>query len=202
MPTSIGVGTTSFREVSIAENINRQGVDSLTVTLRGKATGLQAAFDGYKRGSTYTGYANMYLDSKSKEERGPVADIILNYIGFIDVTGDNGVVEISDSISDQSVSLNTDADENVTFRYMGQSTTTRWIYRGIDKPMNPRFPGIVPSSISTNLLFQPDPPNYSGSISGRYKAVGRLMQFDRVRLAPSVWAVTETWANLIEPVSA
>jgi hypothetical protein len=199
MPTSIGVGTTNFREVSVSETVNRQGVDSLTVSLRGKATGLQAVFDLYRRGSTYPGYPNMFLDSKSFDERGPVADIILNYIGFIDVTTDNGLTDVEDSITDQSVTLTTDEDENVTFRYFCQSTTSRWIYRGASKPTSPKFRGVVPSEIPTNLLFQPNPPNYTGSIAGRYKPNGRLAQFTRTRIAPNVWAVVETWENFIEP---
>lgn len=143
----------------------------------------------------------MYLETKDSIDRGPVAELTLNFIGFIDATSDNGVVDIEDSITSQSVTINTSDDENVSFRYFAQATTVRWIFRGKDLPVRPRFPGIVPSTIPTNLLFQPDPPNYKGSISGRYNPIGRLAQFTRTRLAPSVWAVVESWENLIEPVS-
>jgi len=202
MPTPIGKGTTTFREVSVQETVSRSGLDGLTVVLRGIHSGLATEKAKWKRGANYTGYKNMYLETKDSIDRGPVAELTLNFIGYIDSTSDNGVVDIEDSISSQSVTINTTDDENISFRYFAQATTVRWIYRGSESPARPRFPGVVPSSIPTNLLFQPDPPKYTGSISGRYEPVGRLAQFTRTRLAPSVWAVVESWENLIEPVSA
>jgi hypothetical protein len=202
MPTPIGKGTTTFREVSVQETVSRSGLDGLTVVLRGINSGLAAEKAKWKRGTRHTNYPNMYLETKDSIDRGPVAELTLNFIGYIDATSDNGIVDIEDSISSQSVTINTDADENISFRYFAQATTVRWIYRGIYSPTRPLFPGIVPSSLPTNLLFQPDPPKYTGSISGRYKPVGRLAQFTRTRLAPSVWAVVESWENLIEPVSS
>jgi hypothetical protein len=202
MPTPAGKGTTSFREVSVQETVSRSGMDGLTVVLKGIHSALSATKATWTRGKTYPGYPNMFLETKDSIDRGPVAELTLNFIGFIDATIDNGVVDIEDSISEQSVTLNTDADENVSFKYFAQVTTVRWLYRGSAMPRTPKFPGVVPSSIPTNMLFQPDPPNYSGSISGRYEPVGRLAQFTRTRLAPSVWAVVESWENLIEPQSA
>jgi hypothetical protein len=201
MPTPVGKGTTTFREVSVQETVSRSGLDGLTVVLRGIHSGLTVEKKKWKRGASYTGYSNMYLETKDSIDRGPVAELTLNFIGFIDATSDNGVVDIEDSITSQSVTINTSDDENVSFRYFAQATTVRWIFRGKDLPVRPRFPGIVPSTIPTNLLFQPDPPNYKGSISGRYNPIGRLAQFTRTRLAPSVWAVVESWENLIEPAS-
>jgi hypothetical protein len=202
MPTPVGKGTTTFREVSVQETVSRSGLDGLTVLLRGIHSGLATEKAKWKRGAKYTGYPNMYLETKDSIDRGPVAELTLNFIGYIDSTSDDGVVDIEDSISSQSVTINTTDDENISFRYFAQATTVRWIYRGSTSPTRPRFPGIVPSSIPTNLLFQPDPPKYTGSISGRYEPVGRLAQFARTRLAPSVWAVVESWENLIEPKSA
>lgn len=202
MPTPNGVGTTTFREVSVEETVSRSGMDSLTVTLRGAATNLAATKALWTRGKTYPGYPNMFLETRNSYDRSPVVDLVLTFIGFIDITRDNGVVDIEDNISAQSVTLNTNKDENVNFQYFAQSTTTRWIYRGTDKPTRPRFPGVVPSYINVGYLFAPDPPNYVGSISGRYKPVGKLIQFSRTRLAPSVWAVIETWENRIDPISA
>lgn len=201
MPTPISVSNTAFREVSTQETVSRSGLDGLTVILKGAASALQAERNKWKRGDTYPGYRNMYLETKDSTHSGPVANLILSFIGFIDSPTSNVVVDIDDSITAQSVTLNTDEDENVNFRYFAQSATTRWISRGANPPARPRFPGIVPSTIPTDYLFAPDPPNYIGSISGRYKATGRLVQFQRTRLAPSVWAVVETWENLIEPTS-
>jgi hypothetical protein len=203
MPTSLGVGTTSFQEISVQETVSRSGLDSLTVVLKGKATGLAAARTAWRRGDTYTGYPTMFLDTKDSTERGPVAELTLNFIGFIDsYAAENGIVDIEDNISRQSVTINTDEDENVSFSYYAQTSTTRWIYRGTQKPRNPKFPAVVPTDIPISYLFQPDPPNYSGSITNRYQPNGRLAQFARTRLAPSVWAVVETWEVLVEPVSA
>jgi hypothetical protein len=202
MPTPAGKGNTNFREVSVDEQISKSGLDGLTVVLRGIRTQLATEKAKWKRGAKYTGYANMYLETKSTRDSGPVAELILNFTGFIDNdTPDNGLIDIEDSITSQSVTLNTDADENISFRYFAQVATVRWISRTKDAPRSPKFPGIVPSSIPTNLLFQPDPPKYTGSIAGRYEPIGRLAQFSRMRLAPGVWAVVESWENLIEPKS-
>lgn len=200
MPTPLGVGNTSFREVARAGVVNRQGMDSMTVTLRGKSTSLSATFDTYSRGEVDATESSMYLDTKSYEERGPVSDIILNYVGFLESTTGEARYEIDDSITEQSVTLATDTGENVAFRYFAQSTTHRWIHRGSAKPTTPRYRGIVPSSLPTNQLFNPVPPNYTGSIAGRYEATGRLAQFQRTQVAPSVWTVVETWENIIEPI--
>lgn len=200
MPTSVGVGTTSFRAVSVDEGVARDGLDSLTVTLRGKATGLAAESALWTRGRTYPGYPNMYLQSKSTADRGPVAEIVLNFIGFIESASlEQGLVDLDDGISLSSVTLNTDEDEDITFSYYAQSSTWKWIHRGVTQPSQPKFRAVVPSSIDTSKLFAPYPPKYSGSIAGRYQAEGRLAQFQRTRLAPSVWSVVETWETLIVP---
>ena len=200
MSTALGVGTTSFRAVSVDEGIARDGLDSLTVTLRGKATGLAVESALWTRGRTYPGYTSMYLQSKSTADRGPVAEIVLNFIGFIESSSlEGGLVDLDDGISLSSVRLNTDEDEDVTFSYYAQSSTWKWISRGPSKPEQPKFRAVVPSAINTSNLFSPYPPNYNGSIAGRSKNEGRLAQFQRTRLAPSVWSVVETWETLIVP---
>ena len=202
MPTPINVGTTSFRAVSIEETVSKSSMDSLTVTLKGAASGLSTELAMWTRGKIYPGYSTMFLESKSSVDRGPVAEITLNFSGFLETTAtENGLIDVEDSISRQSVTLNTSDDENVSFQYYAQSTTARWIYRGADMPRSPRFKATVPSSIPTNYLFQPDPPNYTGSIAGRYDSNGRLPQFWRSSIAPGFWAVVEQWEILIEPTT-
>jgi hypothetical protein len=200
MPTPLFLGNTNFREVETNPVVNRSGLDSLSVTLKGRSTALSSELANWPIGKTYPGYPNMFLDTRSTRDRGPVAEISLSFVGFIDsFSPENGLNEISDSITRQSVSLNTNEDENVTFQYFAQSTSYRWIHKGSQRPTTPKFRAIVPSTISTNQLFAPFPPKFTGSISNRYRVAGRLAQFDRTRLSPTVWAVVETWENLIEP---
>lgn len=200
MPIPLYVGTTTFREVSSNPVVNRSGLDTLTIVLRGKVTDLAAQTLLWARGVSYTGYPNMFLDSKSTADKGPIAEITLNFIGYIETAAtENGLIDKSDGIARQSVTLNTDDDEDVTFAYYGQTTTARWISRTVAIPQSPRFPAVVPSTLPVAQLFAPYPPKYTGSISGRYKVEGRLSQFERTRLAVSVWSVVESWEILIEP---
>lgn len=201
MPTAASVGTTTFRAVSISETLSRTGFDTLTVVLKGAASGLSAELANWTRGRTYPGYPNMFLETRDSTDRGPVVEITLNFTGFLTSSaGASEVIDVSDDISRQAVTITTDADENVSFSFYAQVTTTRWIYRGTSMPVQPKYPGVVPSVIPTNILFQPDPPNYEGSVAGRYKANGRMSQFSRQRLAPGVWGVVESWEVLIEPI--
>jgi len=201
MPTPISVANTAFREVSVQETKNRGGMDSVSIRLRGAASALSSARAAYRRAGQYGTYKTMAIETIDSTDSGPVAEINLTLLGFIDaIDSKNGVVAVTDDISGQSVTINTDASENITFNYFAQTTSVRYISRTKDAPRNTRYPGVVPSSIATGTLFQPNPPKYTGSISGRYKLVGRLISFQRERVADNVWAVAETWANLIEPV--
>jgi|AntAceMinimDraft_5_1070358.scaffolds.fasta_scaffold00676_2 hypothetical protein len=201
MPTPISVANTAFREVSVQETKNRGGMDSVSIRLRGAASALAAAKATYRRAGRYGSYRTMGIETIDSTESGPVAEINITILGFIDtIDSQNGVVSITDDISAQSVTINTDDDENITFNYFAQKTSVRYISRTEQSPRNTKYPGIVPSAIPTDTLFQPNPPKYTGSISGRYKLVGRLISFQRERIADNVWAVAETWSNLIEPV--
>lgn len=203
MPTAASVGTTSFRDYSVEPHKSFDGPDSLVVVRRGVVSSITTEIAAWKRGAAHATYRNMYLQTISWQERGPVADVTLVYSGYLDATdSDNGVIDISDDIAEESVTLTTDEGENVNFRYFAQTTTTRWISRSTVSPPRPRFPGIVPTTLPTGFLRQPNPPNYTGSISGQYKLEGVLAGFQRVRLAKSVWAVVETWKNLVEPQAA
>lgn len=200
MPTAASVGTTTFREISVEPVLNRSGMDSLTVILKGRSSALATEIANWTRGRTYPGYPTMYLETRSHVDRGPVAEITLNFIGLLSTAStENGAIDFEDSITRQSVSITTDEDENVNFQYYAQSTTTRWISRGPQIPTTPKFKGRVPTEVPVNALFAPDPPNYSGSIAGKYKGVGRLAQFTRSRVAPGVWMVVETWEIMVEP---
>lgn len=201
MPTPSSVGTTTFRATAIGETLSRNGFDLLTVILRGASSGLAAELANWTRGRTYPGYPNMFLETRDSKDHGPVAEITLNFTGFLTSSaGASEIIDVTDDISRQSVTLTTDEDENVSFNFYAQVTTTRWMYRGEFMPIQPKYPGVVPSVIPTNILFQPDPPNYVGSIAGRYKGRGRMSQFSRQRLAPGVWGVVESWEVLIEPI--
>jgi hypothetical protein len=202
MPTPVSVGNTAFRVVSIDETISLDGLDTLTVVRRGAVSGLTVERNAWRRGQTYPDYRNMFLQTINSVDRGPVVDVTLTFTGFINSNdSDNGIVDISDDIAEESVTITTDADENVNFRYFAQTTTTRWISRGSSPPTRPRFPAVVPTTLPVGYLRQPNPPNYSGSKTGRFKLEGVLAGFQRVRLSRNVWAVVESWKNLVEPVN-
>lgn len=200
MPTPNSVANTNFRDYSVEPSKSFDGPDSLIVTRRGAVSGLTAEVALWKRGAVHSVYKNMFLQTISWQERGPACDVILAYLGYLDTTdSDNGVIDISDDIAEESVTITTSDNENVNFRYFAQTTSTRWIYRGAIAPSRPRFPGIVPTSLPVGLLRQANPPNYTGSISGAYKLEGVLVGFQRTRLAKGVWGIVETWKNLVEP---
>jgi hypothetical protein len=201
MPTPLYVGLSdTYTEASVDEFVSRSDMDTLRVLLRGKYSSLDSQFNLWNRGDIYTGYPNMALESKGKRKRGPIGEIELSFIGFINATTpENGLVDIVDDITEQSVSLTSNEDENVTWQYYGQQTTYRWVSRSATKPTTPKFSAIVPSTIPTNFLFNPYPSNYTGSFTSSYQIRGRLAQFQRTRLSPQMWGVVETWINRIEP---
>jgi len=206
MPTAASRGTTSFRDFSVDSAKGFDGPDTLTVTRRGAVGTANALLNAelalWKRGAAHSTYKNMFLQTVSWQERGPVCDVVLNYLGFLDsVDNDRGVIDITDDIAEESVTITTSTGENVNFRYFAQTATTRWISRSSRYPTRPQFPGVVPTTLPVGLLRQPNPPDYTGSISGNYKLEGVLAGFQRVRLAKTVWAVTETWKNLVEPIT-
>jgi hypothetical protein len=202
MPTPLSRGNTDFREVSVREVANRSGMDGLTVILKGRQSALQAERNKWPKGAKYPGYPYMVLETKESEDRGAVCELVLNFVGLLNTTlPNNGKIDTTDSISRQSVTLNTNADENVSFSYYAQQTTTRWMFYGVRGPTAPRFRAVVPSSIPISQLFNPDPPNYTGSIVNRYKVNGRLAQFDRQEVSSGVWMVVESWDIQVEPVS-
>jgi len=202
MPTPISKGNVAFREVSADETLNRSGLDSLSVVLRGARAGLAAERNKWQRGSKYAGYPNMFLETRSSLDKGPVAEITLNFVGSLSSqVFANGVIDRSDSITRQSVSLTTSTGENVSLQYFAQQNTTRWMSYSAQAPRSPRFGSVVPTSIPVTALFSPDPPNFKGSLSNAFQPVGRLAQFDRQELSPGVWMVVESWEVMVDPIS-
>ena len=199
MPTPASKGTTSFRDVSIDSDTSLGGAATLTVTRRGVATSLAAEVANYKLGDKNASYPLMFLQSISWQEKGPVADLVLSYQGSL--SKNDNAVYISDDIAEESVTLTTSTDENVNFRYFAQTTSYSYIAKGKFPPTRPKYPAVVPSSLPVGQLRQPNPPNYTGNISGAYKLAGILVAFQRTRLAEDSWQVTESWKNLVEPVN-
>lgn len=201
MPTATNTGTVTFREVSKSEGVNFDGSDSLTVRLRGASSLIDAASASWTRYKTYPGYPDMYLTSKTVNDRGPVSEIELTFTGFIESLSPNsGLLSVDDDISLQSVQLTSDEDENVSFFYYATTTTYRWVSRGESKPERPRFSISVPTDIPVGFLFNPSPPNYNGSTTSAYSTGARLIQFKRTRITPELWIVDETWQLKVEPV--
>jgi hypothetical protein len=199
MPTPSSKGNTAFRDISVESETSLGGVASVTVTKRGAASLLAAEVKKYKLGSQSSSYGSGFLQSISWRENGPVADLVLIYQGSL--AKQDNAVNIFDDIAEESVTITTSTDENVNFRYFSQTTTYSYIATGSAPPTRPKYPAIVPSSLPVGFLRQPNPPNYTGSISGAYKLEGILVAFQRNRLTDNSWEITESWKNLVEPIN-
>lgn len=199
MPTPASKGNTDFRDVSIAFNQSIEGY-TRTVTRRGAASALDAELNKYKvNGKSGSGF---YLESISSSEKGPVAEVVLTYRRSLETNANQkNVTTVTDDITEESVTLTTSTGENVNFRYFSQTTNYTYIADGPTPPKGPRHSAVVASSIPIGFLRQPNPPNYTGSIQGAYKSEGVLVSFSRQRLADGSWQVSESFKNLIEPVS-
>ena len=104
MPTPLFLGNTDFREVETNPVVNRTGLDSLSVTLKGRSTALATELLNWPMGVTYPGYPNMFLDTRSTRDRGPIAEISLSFSGFItSYVPENGLIDVDDQITRQSV---------------------------------------------------------------------------------------------------
>jgi hypothetical protein len=206
MPAGSYIGGTSFRTVSISEIEDSEGVDRLTVVRRGKTSELAAEVAAWTKGrvATSLGYSNMYLQTKRSQEGGGsnFAELVLDFAGYLSTTISNPV-SVDDSIalgSGTFVSDENDSDgnaQNVQAQFNGQSTTTRWIFYGLNPPTSPRYPLKVASTVPTNILFGHYPASYTGTLQTKLES--RLMGFERSELARGVWAVTETWAERVVP---
>ena len=202
MPTALSVGSTGFRVVSIEEAHNKSGLDSLTVTLRGKATDLTSQSALWTKGIAYSGYPNMSLEAKSVHDRGPVCEIVLNFTGFISSdTPESGLIDKQNDIALGSVSLTSSGGDDVQFSYYGQVTTYRWVYRGAAEPVRPKFSIPVPTAIPVGFLFAPFPASYAGNITSSYRIAARCSQFNVQRLSATMWAVSESWSVSVEPAA-
>lgn len=192
--------------VSEQETHNSEGVDSLTVTLRGRLDEMDAESDKWPRGQVGTalGYPNMYLQSKSVTNAGNWGQIDLSFAGYLSTELANPV-GITDDLTLQAATLVSDEPDlegnaqNVQVQFFAQQTTVRWIYRGNSAPVSPAYPANVPTTVPTGYLFGHFPASYTGTL--QKKNVGRLTSFIRDELATGIWAVSETWVIRVEPDS-
>ena len=202
------IGSTGFRTSSVEETENSEGVDTLQVTLQGDLDSVDAESALWTRGRSGSslGYPNMYLQTKSVLTGGnqPFATISLEFAGFLASTLANPIGK-DDSLTIQSGSFVTDQVDDdgnqviVQASFYAQQTTFTWIHRGVNAPLSPQYPAVVPSEINTGTLFNKFPPTYPGTI--QVKNVGLLAAFNRSELATGVWAVSETWIVRMEPDS-
>lgn len=200
MPTPISKGNTSFREKSVELTLNRSGLDSLTVVLRGATSALTTALGQWPIGASYSGYPNMRLESRSSSDSGPVTDLTLNFVGIVGHASSKVFTDKSNSR--QTVSITTDADENVNFTYFAESNSTKWFHVSSKPPTGPNYkPTGARSEIPVNELLLADPPDFEGSINDRYRPVLILTSFSSSLVAEGIYEVTETWEQLIEPIS-
>lgn len=206
MPTGSYIGDTTIRTVSETEIEDSEGVDRLVIVRRGSLSAITTEKALWTRGrrAVFLGYPNMYLQTKRTRtgEGSNFGEITLEFAGYLNNTPNNPI-SVEDSISLQSGTYISDEkdkegnEQNVQANFMGQTTTTRWISYSLQAPKNPRYRSLVSSQVPTNILFGHYPASYKGNL--KTKLTGRLMNFDRVELAPGVWAVTETWVERVEP---
>jgi len=209
MPEGNYIGGTSFRTVSTAEYEDSEGVDRVTIIRRGKTSELAAEVAAWTKGrvGTSLGYSNMFLQTKRSSSGGGsnFSELALEFAGYLSSTLSNPV-SVDDSIALGSGTFVSDENDdegnaqNVQAQFNGQSTTTRWIYYGLNPPTAPRYPLKVASEVPTNILFGHYPASYTGTLQTKLES--RLMGFDRSELARGVWAVTETWAERVVPDDA
>lgn len=187
-----------------SETHNSEGVDSLSITLRGRLDEMETESDKWPRGQVGTslGYPNMYLQTKTVTNAGNWGNIELYFEGYLSDDLANPI-GITDDLTLQAATLisdETDAEgnaQNVQVQYFAQQTSVRWIYRGVSAPTAPRYPANVPVEVPTGILFGHFPASYTGTL--QKKNVGRLSSFTRDELATGIWAVSETWITRIEP---
>jgi len=206
MPTASYQGGTSWITTNLEEGVDSRGIDALSVTRKGRPSGLAAETATWTRGKVGTslGYPNMYLQSKRTNPGYGTnwASITLEFMGFVGTSLVNPI-QTSDSISLQAATLlsSQNGDDgnptNVQVKFYAQTTTVRWIYSGTSAPTTPRYPAVVPSTLDASTLFSPYPANYNGTLL--YQVVGRLIAFEREELATNAWLVTESWMNNVEP---
>ena len=174
----------------------------MTVIRRGAASLLDTEIALWPRGISYPGFPNMFLEDHVIKDRGPVAEVSLNFLGYLTAeTPRNGLVEKSTDVSLASVEIvPSGQDDAVTFSYYAKQTIFRWIQRGGFEPQAPRFRSQVssPSAFPDGFLYAASPPNFSGSIGGKYRPVLRLTQFSPQEVARTLWTVTETWSIEVE----
>lgn len=201
MATPTNIDDCSFRVVAQSWGVNFDGADTLTEVQKGAASFLTAADSSFVRFSTHTTYPNMYLINKTVEDRGPVAQITLQYIGVKEsFSPDSGLVSVVDDILDSSVQLVSDEEESVSFKYFAQATTYTWLSRSSTQPTDAKYGFTAPTDIPTGYLYAPSPPSYNGSFASSYTINTRLNQFNVTRIVPSLWRVVETWKVIIDPV--
>lgn len=201
MATPTNIDDCSFRVTSQSWGVSFDGADTLTEIQKGAASLLSAADASFTRYSTHGTYTSMYLINKRVDDRGPVAQITLEYLGKKETLDPNsGLIDIVDDVAESSVQLVSDEGENVSFKYYAQQVTYRWMSRQTATPTLPKFSLNVPTSIPTGFLFAPSPAKYDGSFATSYAINARLAGFRRTRLAPELWAVSETWRLVIEPL--
>ena len=196
------IGDTTFRTISEEESHEDTSFDTLRVTRRGGYNLLDTEKALWPKGKTASslGYPYMVLRSKRVSSGGgsSFGIIDLHFEGFLTTDVGRGYIDNSDDISLQAGSFPVSGDDETTVQasYFAQSNTTRWLSRTAAPPASPRFPIVLASSINVATLFDHYPARYPGTVLA--KPVGRLTQFQRTELAPSVWAVVETWVNRVE----
>lgn len=206
VPTYIGNTSTA---TLIEENatVDHAGFDALSQTWEMRQADVRAFVNALKvnelptESISYSAaeYNGMYLKSVVPHGGGsPFSTVVATYQGFLQTRNASApYVDRNDDINLAASTLPTSAGESVEVMYYGQQTTYRWFSSG--EPRSPRFPATVPANVPVNQIVNASPANYNGTLQMGY--VGRLVQFNRVELAPGKWAVVESWMRRIEPAS-
>jgi hypothetical protein len=198
MPTPKNLGDVAFREISRVEGVGSDGRSTVTIRRKGAAS-LIAAERAYLSALEFLPEnPALLMESWSIDDSSPV---ITSEITFAGLTNENvGRVDISSRITQQTVKLTTSTGQEVSFRYSGQETTWTWRAIGTSRPRSPRFGSAPRTRFSADELMAPDPPNYTGTVAGRYRVVSVLSGFEISQSGNEGWVCVESWEQRVEPL--
>jgi hypothetical protein len=197
MPTPINLGNVAFREISRVEGVGSDGRATVTIRRKGAASLIASEKDYLSNLSFLPGDPSMIMESWSIDDSSPVIYSEATFSGLSREGASK--VDVSSRITQQTVKLVTDAGIEVSFVYSAQETTWTWRARGSSQPRSPRFGSAPRTRFRADELLAPDPPNYEGSVEGKYRVVSRLSGFEISQAGGEGWICVETWEQRVEP---
>lgn len=203
MPVPSYIGDTDWNIIDEIPAPDGTGPDTLTIVLQGPRSTAHAELASYTVNVTTgaalgEGYPDMILRRKILRDQGSYPRLELQFNGLLEANSSpTDPIDVQIRTAELSGSAPTTAGESVQFRYLGTSTTYRWMSRTATRPSRGRFPLNVPNVVTTDKIWNVHPANYSGRI--RLKSVARMVQFDLFQItSKGPWVVVEGWNHQLE----